>query len=83
MSSAAKVINVDEQIDCTGLFCPMPVLKTREAIARMSPGQTLAMLSDDPGSEADMRAWTARTGHLLLEVTRDAGVFRFVVRKAG
>jgi len=71
----------DRTLDCLGLFCPMPVLKVREAIKAMVPGQTLQMLSDDPASEADMKSWTARTGHELVEVDRDGAVFRFVIRK--
>jgi tRNA 2-thiouridine synthesizing protein A len=74
-------IPADETLDCVGLFCPMPVLKIRDAIRRLSTGQTVALLSDDPAADADMRSWLARTGHDLLEVERDGPVFRFVVRK--
>ncbi len=81
MAEGPKVVNPDRQIDCTGLFCPMPIVKTREAIAQMSTGQTLAMLSDDPASDADMRSWARNTGHELLDVSRSGAVYRFVVRK--
>jgi tRNA 2-thiouridine synthesizing protein A len=73
----------DQKIDCLGLFCPMPIVKTREALQRMAPGQVLEMTSDDPGSEADMKSWAARTGNVLVEMERDGAVFRFFVRKAG
>jgi TusA-related sulfurtransferase len=72
---------VDRTIDCVGLFCPIPILKTREAIKTMAVGQVLAMTSDDPASEADMKSWTTRTGHELLEMDKHGAVFRFVVRK--
>ena len=68
-------------LDCVGLFCPMPILKTREALRVMAVGQLLEMLSDDPASEADMKSWTGRTGHELVAVERNGAVFRFVVRK--
>jgi tRNA 2-thiouridine synthesizing protein A len=71
----------DRKLDCVGLFCPMPILKTRDALKAMAVGQTLEMLSDDPASEADMKSWTARTGHELLEIERNGAVFRFIVRK--
>jgi tRNA 2-thiouridine synthesizing protein A len=71
----------DRVLDCVGLFCPIPVLKTREAMKEMGLGQVLEMLSDDPGSEADIKAWSARTGNELLEIQRDGAVFRFIVRK--
>ncbi|MGH7355874.1 MAG: sulfurtransferase TusA family protein [Candidatus Rokuibacteriota bacterium] len=72
----------DRTLDCLGLFCPMPVLKVRDAIKTMAVGQILQMLSDDPASEADMKSWTARTGHELMEIERDGAVFLFVIRKA-
>ncbi len=71
----------DRTIDCVGLFCPIPILRTREAIKAMVVGQLLAMTSDDPSSEADMKSWTTRTGHELLEIDKHGAVFRFVVRK--
>ena len=81
MAPGPKVLNPDRQIDCTGLFCPMPIVKTREAIREMAEGQVLEMLSDDPASDPDMRSWAQNTGHELLEVTRSGAVYRFVVRK--
>jgi len=72
----------DKIIDCLGLFCPMPIVKTREALRHMAAGQVLEVASDDPGSEADMKSWSARTGNELLEMERDGAVFRFFVRKA-
>jgi tRNA 2-thiouridine synthesizing protein A len=72
----------DRSLDCVGLFCPIPVLKTREAMKSMGLGEVLEMLSDDPGSEADITAWTARTGNELLQIDRDGAIFRFVVRKS-
>ncbi len=73
----------ETKLDCLGLFCPMPVLKTREAMKQLRPGEILEMLSDDPGSEADMQSWAARTGHKLLEIDRNGAIFRFVIRKTG
>jgi tRNA 2-thiouridine synthesizing protein A len=71
----------DQKIDCVGLFCPMPILKTREAMKGLDTGQVLEMTSDDPASEPDMRSWSARTGHTLLEVDRNGAVYRFLIRK--
>ena len=77
----SKVVNVDRQIDCIGLFCPMPIVKTREAIREMTVGQVLEMSSDDPASDADMKTWVARSGHGMIGVSREGAVYRFLVRK--
>jgi tRNA 2-thiouridine synthesizing protein A len=74
-------VAADKKIDCLGLFCPMPIVKTREALLGMATGQVLEMTSDDPGSEADMKTWSIRTGNDLLGIERDGAVFRFFVRK--
>ena len=75
-------LSPDRTLDCLGLYCPMPILKTRDAMKALVTGQVLEMMSDDPASEADMKAWVHRTGHDLLEIDRRGTVFRFVVRKA-
>jgi tRNA 2-thiouridine synthesizing protein A len=71
----------DTRIDCVGLYCPMPIVKTREALRALAPGQVLEMTCDDPASEADMRSWSARSGHELLEIEKRGTLFRFLVRK--
>lgn len=73
----------DRKIDCVGLFCPVPIIKTAEALSELSAGRILEMTSDDPASLADMKSWSARTGHQLLEIDKHGAVFRFVVRKTG
>jgi tRNA 2-thiouridine synthesizing protein A len=83
MAREGKVFNAHARIDCTGLFCPMPIVKTREAIRSMRSGQLLEMLSDDPASEADMKTWARLSGNELVDVEREGAVFRFLVRKAG
>ena len=71
----------DRKIDCLGLFCPMPILKTREAVKQLASGEVLEMTSDDPASDADIRSWSAKTGHQLVAVERKGPVFRFLIRK--
>ncbi|MBI4014302.1 MAG: sulfurtransferase TusA family protein [Candidatus Rokubacteria bacterium] len=74
-------LQIDRSLDCVGLFCPMPIVKTREAMKTMTVGQILEMVSDDPASEADMKSWAKRTGNDLLAVTKDGPIHRFLVRK--
>ena len=81
MAHGPKVVNPDRQIDCTGLFCPIPIVMTRQAIRDMSTGDVLEMLSDDPASDADMRTWAHQSGHDLVEMTQRGTVYRFLVRK--
>ena len=68
-------------VDARGLSCPMPIVKTAQAIKAMTTGQTLEVLASDPGSVKDFAAWSKTTGNELVEQTSDGAVFHFVLRK--
>lgn len=70
-------------MDCKGLNCPMPVIKTSQAVKALEPGQVLELLATDPGVEPDMKAWTSRTGNELIAIDLQDGVFHVLIRKKG
>ncbi len=73
----------DKSLDCSGLLCPIPVVKTRRAIKRMEVGQVLEMIATDPGVVPDMEAWERQTRHEILateEVESDEK-WRFLIKK--
>ena len=72
----------DQVLDCSGLACPMPILKTKKAVDGLQVGQVLKMIATDPGSISDMDAWTKRTGHELVESEQSGGTYTFYIRKA-
>jgi tRNA 2-thiouridine synthesizing protein A len=74
-------IDIDQQVDARGLNCPMPIVKTAQAVKAMTSGQTLEVLATDPGSVKDFAAWSKSTGNELVEQSVDGGVYRFVMRK--
>lgn len=69
-------------LDCTGLQCPLPVIKTSQAIKSLEVGDVLELLATDPGVEPDLTAWTSRTGNELVSITKDGDVFHVLVRRA-
>ncbi len=71
----------DQVLDCTGLQCPLPVIKTSQAIKTIDVGQVLELLATDPGVEPDMKAWTSRTGNSLLDIRQDGEVFHVLIRR--
>lgn len=72
----------DAFLDLRGLACPMPLVKTRQALMVLSSGATVCTLSSDPGSKADFEAFCAASGHRLLRNERAGEVFVFVIEKA-
>ena len=69
-------------LDCVGLQCPLPVIKTAQAIKAIPMGEVLELLASDPGVEPDMAAWTRRTGNELISIEKIDQVFRVLIRKA-
>ena len=57
----------DNELDATGLNCPLPILRAKKALAGMSAGQTLKVLATDPGSVKDFEAFARQTGNELLQ----------------
>lgn len=72
---------VTKTLDMKGYNCPMPIVKTAQAMKTMASGEVLEVLATDPGSVPDFDAWSKSTGNELVERTEDAGVYRFVLRK--
>ena len=74
-------IQITQTVDARGLSCPMPIVKTAQAIKTMASGALIEVLATDPGSVKDFAAWSRTTGNELVEQTADGGVFRFVLRR--
>ena len=74
-------ITPDEVVDLKGLNCPMPVLKTKKALDKADAGKILRIDITDAGSKSDLPAMLKRTGNELLNMTEDAGVYSFYVKK--
>ena len=68
-------------LDMKGFACPLPIAKTAQTIRELAVGDLLEVLATDPGSVPDFIAWSASTGHELVERSEEDGVFRFLIRK--
>jgi tRNA 2-thiouridine synthesizing protein A len=76
-----SMVTVDAKVDARGLNCPMPIVKTAQAVKALASGQTVEVLATDPGSVKDFAAWSKSTGNELVEQSVDGDVYRFVMRK--
>ena len=68
-------------IDARSLQCPGPIMRLKNELEGLQEGQAVTILAADPGFPADVRGWCRATGNMLVESSRDNGVFRAVVRK--
>ena len=71
----------DVFIDARGLACPMPLIKTRQALMVVGPGATICVLATDPTSQRDFDMFVEATGHLLLRHEKKDDVFLYVIEK--
>jgi len=71
----------DEELDTSGLTCPMPILKAKKAISSLLAGQILRVIATDPGSLKDFQAFAKQTGHELLEAREDNQIFYYLLKK--
>ena len=76
------MIKTNATLDAKGLACPMPIVKTKKAIADLLPGQVIEIQATDKGSTADLKAWADRTGHQYLGTVEEDGELKHYVRKA-
>ena len=77
----AETVKVRQTLDCTGLLCPLPIIKVSKAIKGIQVGEVLEMLATDPGSVRDMEAFQSQTGHELLASEQQGTVYRFLLKR--
>lgn len=69
-------------LDARGLICPLPVLKARKKLLSLAAGDILQIMATDAAAVADFALFCEDTGHTLLSVTQESGVFVFQLRRA-
>ncbi|MEX1126378.1 MAG: sulfurtransferase TusA family protein [Acidimicrobiia bacterium] len=74
-------VNVDAELDASGLLCPLPVYKASIALGQLSKGQVLHLISTDPGSLEDIPALARQLGDTLLGVERRESTQLFWIEK--
>ena len=76
-------ITIAKTLDVKGLSCPIPIVRTAQAIKGLAAGDLIEVLATDPGSVKDFAAWAKATGNPIVESSQDGGVFRYLLRKKG
>jgi len=82
-NDSLEEIDIDESLDAVGLTCPLPLLKAKQALNKMRPGQVLSVVCTDPGSVRDFQVFANQSGHLLMRSTAVEGRYSFWLKKVG
>jgi tRNA 2-thiouridine synthesizing protein A len=72
---------IDKEIDCVGMICPLPVLRTKKALADMQSGQILRIKATDPGSEHDIPMFAKQTGNELIALEEVDELYIFYLKR--
>jgi len=72
----------DQELDASGLNCPLPILRAKKTLNAMASGQVLHIVATDPGSVKDFDAFAKQTGTELMESKEEGGKFHFLIKKS-
>ncbi len=74
-------MQVDKEIDTSGLNCPLPILRAKKALNDLHSGQTLKVIATDPGSWRDFEAFAKQTGNTLLSQEKNEANFVYILQR--
>ena len=74
---------VNEELDCSGLLCPLPIYKASMALRQLQEGEVLKVICTDPGAVEDFPAFARQGEHELISAVHGEGVQTFLIRKGG
>ncbi|MFZ1036330.1 MAG: sulfurtransferase TusA family protein [Smithella sp.] len=74
-------MQADKSIDCFGLMCPMPIIKTAQTVKGMKIGQVLEVVATDKGIKQDMPAWCKTTGNECISIEDKGEEIKVYVKK--
>ena len=77
-----KEIHWDELLDASGLSCPLPLLKAKQALHKLESGRVLKVLATDAGSQRDFKVYVDQSDHEMLESFIDADQYVYIIRRA-
>ena len=72
----------DQELDASGLNCPLPILRAKKTLNGMESGKVLHIIATDPGSVKDFEAFCKQTGNVLTESREEGGKFHFLITKS-
>lgn len=75
------MMNYDVELDARALSCPLPILRTKKALAGMTSGQVLRIVATDPGAPKDFEVFCRQTGNELVSATEQGGEYVFYLRR--
>ena len=74
-------VKADRELNCLGMFCPVPVIKTKVELEKMPVGQTLEIIADDPAAEPDLQSLARSIGQQILSIEKKGKEIHVFMKK--
>ncbi len=74
------MVGADEVLDVSGMCCPMPIVKVKQALSKMEAGKILKVIATDLGTKTDIPAWVKHNGDELLDMSEESGKFIYLIK---
>ena len=81
MADTASAQPPSQVLDCIGLYCPTPILNTKQAIDNLAVGDVLEVWADDQAAEEDIKAWAKRAEQKLISIEKTDEGMKFLIQK--
>lgn len=69
------------ELDLSGHTCPMPLLKTKQALNKLASGAVVQVIATDPASMRDFKVFAEQSGNVLLQASEEGGSYRYLIQK--
>lgn len=80
--SSFSDVAIAQEVDAQGLRCPLPLLRAKQALRDLAPGEALRVRATDSGSVRDFQTFAELSGHKLLERSEENGVYTYILLKS-
>jgi len=75
------MLDVVKEVDASGLTCPMPLLKAKQALNSVKSGDQIKVLSTDQGSWRDFHVFAEQSGHKLINSEKENDTYTYWLEK--
>lgn len=74
-------IEFNAEVDAIGMNCPLPILRTKKALATMQSGEILKIKATDAGAAHDFPAFAKQTGNELIGTANEGNILIFFLKR--
>ena len=75
------MIEFSQEVDASGLMCPLPLLRLKKILVTMESGEIVTVIATDPAAHLDFGVFTNQSGHQIIELIKQDDKQIFYIKK--